>query len=128
MKKKKIILIIILLIITLVLSGLLIYKKLDKQEEVIIQTNERNEYVEQLEIINDYINIRESNDSTSELLGKVYKGEIYTILETLEDDYYIWCKIKTNNDITGYIAVKYDDEDYVNYLEVKEEVKENNEE
>jgi len=128
MKKKKIILIIILLIITLVLSGLLIYKKLDKQEEVIIQTNERNEYVEQLEIINDYINIRESNDSTSELLGKVYKGEIYTILETLEDDYYIWCKIKTNNDITGYIAVKYDDEDYVNYLEVKEEVKENNKE
>lgn len=129
MKKKKLILIIILLIITLALLGILIYRNINKSdEEIIIQTNERDEYSQQIEIVNDYINIREENDSTSNLLGKVYKGEIYTVLETLEDEYYVWCKIETTNKITGYIAVKYDGEDYVTYLEVKEKVLEENNE
>ena len=120
--KKKIILIIILSIITLFLSGLLIYRNVNnKKEEKIVQTNERDETVEQIKITNDYINIREENSSEANLLGKVYKNEIYTVLETLEDDYYTWCLIETNNDIKGYIAVKYEEESYVEYLEIIEE-------
>lgn len=125
MQKKKIILILILLMITFVLSLILIFDRTntDKKDKI-IQSNERNETVAQIEIINEYINIRKENDSQSEILGKVYKDEIYTVLEKVEDEYYVWCLIETNNNIKGYIAVKYEEEDYANFLEVKEENKE----
>lgn len=127
MRKKKIILIIILLIITCFLSGLLINKKLNGNSvDTVIQSNERNETLDQLEIINDEINIRQDADTKSEKLGKVVKGEIYTIIETKEDNYYTWYKIKTNNDIEGFIAGKYKPEDedvqeYIKILDKKEE-------
>lgn len=123
MKKKKIILIIILLVITFGLSGLLIIKNgntNNKYEEKIIQSNKRNESVEQIKITNDTINIRKENDSQSDILGKVYKDEIYTVLEKREDEYYVWCLIETNNNIKGYIAVKYEEEIYAEFLEVTE--------
>lgn len=127
MKKKKIILIIILFIIACVLGGLLINKKLsNNMVDTVIQSNERNETLDQLEIINDEINIRQDADTKSEKLGKVVRGEIYTILETKEDNYYTWYKIKTNNDIEGFIAGKYKPEDedvqeYIKILDKKEE-------
>lgn len=127
MKKKKIILIIILFIIACVLGGLLINKKLsNNMVDTVMQSNERNETLDQLEIINDEINIRQDADTKSEKLGKVVKGEIYTILETKEDNYYTWYKIKTNNDIEGFIAGKYKPEDedvqeYIKILDKKEE-------
>lgn len=121
MNKKKIVLIIIMSIITVSMIGVLIYRNYDKDGEVIVQSNDRDESVEQVEITNDFINIRSENDSQSEALGKVYKGEIYTVLDKKEDEYYVWCLIKTNNDIEGYIAVKYQEESYVNFLEVKKE-------
>lgn len=127
MKKKKIILIIILFIIACVLGGLLINKKLsNNMVDNVIQSNERNETLDQLEIINDEINIRQDADTKSEKLGKVVKGEIYTILETKEDNYYTWYKIKTNNNIEGFIAGKYKPEDedvqeYIKILDKKEE-------
>lgn len=127
MKKKKIILIIILFIIACVLGGLLTNKKLsNNMVDTVIQSNERNETLDQLEIINDEINIRQDADTKSEKLGKVVKGEIYTIIETKEDNYYTWYKIKTNNDIEGFIAGKYKPEDedvqeYIKILDKKEE-------
>lgn len=127
MKKKKIILIIILFIIACVLGGLLINKKLsNNMVDTVIQSNERNETLDQLEIINDEINIRQDADTKSEKLGKVVKEEIYTIIETKEDNYYTWYKIKTNNDIEGFIAGKYKPEDedvqeYIKILDKKEE-------
>lgn len=119
MKKKKIILIIILLIITIILSCLLIFRK-DNKKEVVIQSNDRNETVEQFKVTNEYINIRKENKSDSELLGKVYKDEIYTIIEKEEDEYYVWYLIETKNNIKGYVAARYEEEDYVELLEVKE--------
>ena len=122
MKKKKIILIIILSLITLGLTGILILKNTNNEkEEKVVQTNERDKTKEQVEITNEYINIREENDSQSDAVGKVYKGEIYTVLEKVEDDYYVWCKIETTNGINGYIAVKYLEESYVDFLEIIEE-------
>ena len=107
MDKKKIILIVILFVIALVLGGLLVNKKLNSNnKEEIVQSNARDENLEQLEVTNDIINIRMEADTKSEKVGKVSKGEIYTILETKEDNYYIWYKIKTSNDIEGFIAGK----------------------
>lgn len=116
--KKKIILIIILLIITLGLTGMLVIKNRDKNEDEIVQTNERDESKEQIKITNEYINIRKENDSSSEALGKVYKDEIYTVLDKKEDEYYTWCQIETTNGIKGYVAVKYEEELYVEFLEI----------
>lgn len=112
MDKKKIILIVILFVIALVLGGLLVNKKLNSnKKEEIVQSNARDENLEQLEVTNDTINIRMEADTKSEKVGKVSKGEIYTILETKEDNYYIWYKIKTSNDIEGFIAGKYKPEE-----------------
>ena len=83
MDKKKIILIVILFVIALVLGGLLVNKKLNSnKKEEIVQSNARDENLEQLEVTNDTINIRMEADTKSEKVGKVSKGEIYTILET----------------------------------------------
>ena len=127
MRKKKIILIIILFVIACVLGGLLVNKKLNNNSNTnVVQSNERDDTLDQLEIINDEINIRQDADTKSEKLGKVVKGEIYTILEIKEDNYYTWYKIKTNNDIEGFIAGKYKPEDedvqeYIKILDKKEE-------
>ena len=86
MDKKKIILIVILFVIALILGGLLVNKKLNSNnknnKEEIVQSNARDENLEQLEVTNDTINIRMEADTKSEKVGKVSKGEIYTILET----------------------------------------------
>ena len=112
MDKKKIILIVILFVIALVLGGLLVNKKLNSNnKEEIVQSNARDENLEQLEVTNDTINIRMEADTKSEKVGKVSKGEIYTILEKKEDNYYTWYKIKTSNDIEGFIAGKYKPEE-----------------
>lgn len=121
MKKKKIIMIIILFVITLGLTGLLIYRNNDKTEEVIVQSNERDETKEQFKVTNEYINIRKENDSQSESLGKVYKDEIYTVLDKKEDEHYLWYQIETSNGIKGYVAAKYEEDFYIEDLEVKTE-------
>ena len=134
MEKKKIILIVILFVIALVLGGLLVNKKLNSNnntKEEVVQSNNRDESLEQLEVTNDTINIRMDADTKSEKVGKVSKGEIYTILETKEDNYYTWYKIKTSNDVEGFIAGKYkpeegQEEEYIKLLEKKDDI-ENNE-
>lgn len=126
MDKKKIILIVILFVIALILGGLLVNKKLNSNnKEEIVQSNARDENLEQLEVTNDTINIRMEADTKSEKVGKVSKGEIYTILETKEDNYYTWYKIKTSNDIEGFIAGKYKPEEgqveeYIKLLDKKD--------
>ena len=77
------------------------------------QTNERDSSQKQVEIINDYINIRSQATTSSEVIGKVQKGEIYTVLETDK----FWLKIQTSNNITGWIISAYEEKPYVSYLE-----------
>ena len=94
------------------------------------QTNLRDETKNQVEIITDYINIRESQDVSSDILGKVYRGEIYTILSENIDSKYKWLEIETSNGIKGNISGV---EDYVKRLYIEnnegqtEEPNENNE-
>lgn len=74
------------------------------------QSNDRNEKVLQVMIINDSLRIRtESNTWNGKEIGKVYKGEIYTVLEEKKGSTYnssniTWYKIKTTFGVTGYIA------------------------
>lgn len=80
-----------------------------------IQSNEKDESKTQIEIIVKRINIREDKTIESKDVGDVYQGEIYTVLEDYEDEEYYWYKIKTDTDITGYIASLKSDE-YVKLL------------
>lgn len=90
--------------------------------------NIRDESVPQIEIITDYINIRESKNTNSTILGEVKRGDIYTILSEEEDTYYNWYEIETSNNIRGFIAGKSNGVDYVKELEViKQDDTDNNE-
>ena len=53
-----------------------------------------------IEITADYINIREDATTSSEKLGKVYKGEQYIVSAANQ----VWYKIEYSNGETGYIA------------------------
>lgn len=85
------------------------------------QSNLRDEYIPQVEITAEYINIRASKDVNSEILGKVYLGEIYTIISEDEESSYNWYKIATENYITGYIAGQNGGQSYVDELYVKDD-------
>lgn len=71
----------------------------DIYKETIIQAN--SEF--QIRVINDYINIRESSSTESNILGEVMKGDIYNVLEVYGGENYIWYKIDYKGQI-GYIA------------------------
>lgn len=88
------------------------------------QTNFRDETVNQVRIVNDYINIRSGNSLDSDVIGKAYKDEIYTILneEVNENE---WLEIETINGIRGYI---YALPSYVEILRISGEEENNNNE
>ncbi len=98
--KTTIILDIIVILISLV-SLLIInyYNRKDIYSETIIQAN--SDF--QIEITNDYINIRASANTESSILGEVTKGDIYNVLDIYGGQNYIWYKINYKNQI-GYIA------------------------
>lgn len=85
----------------------------------ISQSNIRDESKKQIKILVDKINIREKADQLSLDIGDVFIGEIYTVLDTVDNNY-IWYKINTNTGITGYVASK-KDEKWVELLEPVQE-------
>lgn len=91
-----------IIVIIIGLTSLLVinhYNKKDIYSETIIQAN--SDF--QIEVINDYINIRESANTESSILGEVTKGDIYNVLDIYGGQNYIWYKINYKNQI-GYIA------------------------
>lgn len=100
-KNKKKLILIILGIILIIGTIITIYFLLNNNVE---QTNLRDDTKSQVEIITDYINIRENPNVSSDVLGKVYQGEIYTILSENNDSEYKWIEIETSNGIRGYIS------------------------
>ena len=114
-KNKKIIIIVVSVVLVLVI-GLLWYYFNYVKEDRVLQSNYRDESVKQVMVITDYINIREEEDVNSKLLGKVYKDEIYTVLDENTDSKYHWIYIETENGIKGYIS---GDSAYVSMLDVK---------
>ena len=88
-----------------------------KCEKHYLSTNERDKSKNQVLITTNFINIREGSKVYSKILGKVHKGDIYTILEYNESGKEKWYKIMTSNGITGWIAGIYEDSIYVEVLE-----------
>ena len=94
----------------------------------VIQSNGRDLSVPQIEIIEDYINIRKDKAVSSEQLGQVKKGEIYTIINEYPETAYHWYEIKTSNGIHGYIAGQNEDTEYVKVLYYNPNQEQQNEE
>ena len=88
----------------------------DKCLQMFKQTNDRNPEVKQLIVTTEYINIRASSYASSVNLGRVYKDEIYTILDKAGYQE-IWYKIKTSNGIEGWIAGSFNKEKMVDILD-----------
>lgn len=71
----------------------------DIYKETIIQAN--SDF--QIEVTNNFINIRKDANTESEILGEVNKGDIYNVLDIIGGTNYIWYKIDYKGNI-GYIA------------------------
>lgn len=68
------------------------------------QSNQVDTTKDQILITADKINIRQNPTTDSLDIGDVYKGEIYTILDSKDDVLYTWYQIKTNRDLLGWVA------------------------
>lgn len=112
----KYIILIIILGISISTSGIVYNSTIELKS----QSNARDTSVQQLEVENNYINIRSSANASASILGKVYKGEIFTILDsqkgTVGKSSGTWYKITTEYGVTGYIFSGKDDE-YITILE-----------
>lgn len=101
--------------ILFMLCGIVLFGVCGCNKKEVLQTNTRDEKEKQVEVITEYINIREENNVSSKILGKVYKGEIYTIISEDTSSPYKWLEIVTGNGIKGFISGK---SEYVKFLEV----------
>lgn len=80
------------------------------------QSNKRDESIDQIKITTEYINLRTKSSRKGKIIGLVYEGEIYTVLDVAEEKDYTWYKICTSNGKTGYVASGYN---YVEYMAAK---------
>lgn len=66
--------------------------------------NGENLSSDQIKILVKQINIRKEADENSDDLGDVYYGEYYDVIDIVDRSIYTWYKIKTRNEIVGYVA------------------------
>lgn len=100
----KMMIVVIVVALAIGIMGIVFINKDKFEEEEIVQSNDRNTSVTQIMVNTEYINIRESKSVDSEIIGKVYRGEIYNVLSEDADSSYRWIEIRTNNNIHGYIS------------------------
>ena len=112
-KKSRIFLLIFVLLIIGV-GGYILYSK--KNEEKRISKIKEGWYIE---VVNDYINVREEASSLSTRLTKVKKGEVYKVLDLVnkkkEKECY-WYHIELKNGSTGYVCNPKGDPPKTKYL------------
>jgi uncharacterized protein YgiM (DUF1202 family) len=58
----------------------------------------------EIEIKEEYINLRPEIDLNSKIIKKVYKGQKYQVVEYYEGNVYNWYKIIYDDNKTGWIA------------------------
>lgn len=68
------------------------------------QTNQIDNSKKQIKVLADKINIRADGRVDSQDIGDVFREEVYTVLDELEDNQYRWYKIETNLGLKGFVA------------------------
>lgn len=79
-------------------------KKKDQDGYLIGTSNVVDDSKLQIKVIIEKINIREKPEVSSNKLGVVEKDSVFDVIEYTKDKNYLWIKIKTDNDINGYVA------------------------
>ena len=74
------------------------------QGKISTQTNAKNDSKEQYSV-NWATYLYSSTSKDSKVIGMLYRGEVYNILDTVENEetWETWYKIKTNRGVTGYV-------------------------
>lgn len=96
--------IIITCIATTIIIGILTFSVIKSKNNVSMQSNERNKDKIQIEVVADSVKIRESKEPNSQVIGNVYKNEIYSVISEDKESQYKWLEIETANGIKGYIV------------------------
>lgn len=100
----------------------------ETKNEIVGLTNKKSKSLFQVKVNINCINIRENANVSSNKLGIVKKGSIFTVIDYTVSDKYIWYHIITANNIEGYIASDKDDpyvielNDQVDYVSPKVEL------
>ena len=74
--------------------------------KLVAQNNEFPEYGGYIGLINDsdgYTNLRESQSSSSQIIGKIKKNEEFRFIFPKEKGNYKWAKVKTNKGKIGFV-------------------------
>ena len=123
----KLVIIITCIVATTIIGGIITFSVIKSNNNVSIQSNERNKDKIQIEIVANSVKIRQSKDPNSQVIGNVYKNEIYSVISEDKESQYKWLEIETSNGIKGYIVGI---EAYVKRLEttivIEEEQKQKN--
>ncbi len=90
----------------------------DNDGAIIGTSNKENNDKLQVKVIIDKINIRQEATVNSNKIGVVEKNSLFDVLDYVKDKKYIWFKIKTDNDLNGYIASEIDSP----YVETNKEI------
>ncbi len=64
----------------------------------------KTEYKVYVKVLNEYINLRNSTNTDGDPIGKVYKDDIYLVLEIEEVNRDRWYKVQDKNKEVGYLA------------------------
>ena len=80
------------------------------------RSNERDRDAQQIIIVNEYINIRREPSISSQKIGVVNEGEIYTVLSSESRNGSKWIKIRTGLGTEGYIVSAVDGVKYCKEL------------
>lgn len=100
--KKSRIFLVILFLLVLAGGGYYLYNK--KKEEERVAEIKKGWYIE---VVNDFINVREDASSLSLKLGKVKKGQVFKVLDLKDkkkDKECYWYHIEYKGDQTGYVC------------------------
>jgi len=100
------------------------YIEKEEEIEIIGNDNGKNPYSNQIKILVNQINIREQTDTASKDIGDVYFDEYYNVLDIIDSITYTWYKIKTNNNIIGYVA-NLKGSNWIEYIEKNEQNNQN---
>lgn len=100
----KLVIIITCIVSTTIIGGIITFSIIKSNNNISIQSNERNKDKIQIEVVADSVKIRESKEPNSQVIGKVYKNEVYSIISEDKESQYKWLEIETSNGIKGYIV------------------------
>jgi uncharacterized protein YgiM (DUF1202 family) len=97
------------------------YVKYISTEGKLFQSTVRDTATKQIEILNNRTKLRKGAGNSHKIIGKLYKGEIYNIIDISYTSGKVWYKIELSDGTNGYVS-----QDSVKYLPSNDEKQQSN--